>query len=59
MGFHLTADYMDPNFLDASEKKIVYPVGNRRELYVTNWKGFQRKQSWPTGVSRGKEAAGL
>jgi hypothetical protein len=59
LGSHLTVDYVDPKFLDASEKKKVYRVWNRRELYVTNWKGFQRKQSWPTGAPRGEVTAGL
>ena len=37
------------------QEKNVYRIGNRRELYVTNWKRFQRKQWWPTGVPSGGE----
>ena len=53
LGSHLTVYYLDSKFLDASVKKKNYRVGNRRELYVTNWKGFQRKESWPIGEPRG------
>ena len=54
LGSHLTVYYLDSKIPDASvkKKKNVYRVGNRRELYVTNWKGFQRKESWPTGEPR-------